>query len=398
MDFLKIILTGTFHLFLGGFIIHWLNRQLAIAFFFSLMSLTIALLPHYRHYSLMLGCMFIHGVGDGGYDVARPVWYVAMWPVGYGIIIQTSQFMIGLGSIVAPLLMTPFVLGERNYTSSSIGENDSKKIPVTEELRRERLTIPFAFDGVVGLLAPLALTALYFTRPYIMPKGADKRKNLKNAEEGDKEKKKKFCCKKTRFWQVALCGLMYGTYLSAEQNYFTFSNAMFQYLTEVDISAVQSELLTFILYITFTFGRLLTAAVAIKLQPEVIISYHYLIILLSFLAIYLGSGSFLALQLSTAFLGFGFSAMMPAQYAFAQKYLGLTDVVASTFSFLFAILSLAIPLVLTQCFHRFPLSLLLMEAVSIALSGLLFLGLLGCFVVVRRRRRRRGRDGRKLKN
>lgn len=78
------------------------------------------------------------------------------------------------------------------------------------------------------------------------------------------------------------------------------------------------------------------------------------------------------IYVSTAFLGYGFSAFWAAVFAFAERHLRLTDRVCSLFSFLSGAVSLVIPLILGQTFRTWPLVLFYLEFAFLGVSLLLY--------------------------
>ena len=105
------------------------------------LAITTALVPHYGTLCVALLALSLAGLGDGGYDAASAVWLVEMWPLGNSIFLQASQFMYGLGTIVAPLLASPFVYGEELVTE------DNRTLTVQDRI--EALALPFQINGVI---------------------------------------------------------------------------------------------------------------------------------------------------------------------------------------------------------------------------------------------------------
>lgn len=77
---------------------------------------------------------------------------------------------------------------------------------------------------------------------------------------------------------------------------------MFQFL-DISLPADESARVQSLLSAAYTFGRLLTAFISIKLQPDVIILYHYLIIALAHMTIFFGRDSRLCIYLGSVILG-----------------------------------------------------------------------------------------------
>ena len=105
------------------------------------MAVTIALLPYYGTFYLAVSALVMNGIGSGAWDSASSFWLVEMWPVGNAPILQGSQFMYGLGSIVSPILASPFVYGEANVTTGNQ--------TLTVEHRIQQLAYPFVIVGAL---------------------------------------------------------------------------------------------------------------------------------------------------------------------------------------------------------------------------------------------------------
>src|SRR5699024_9604547 len=64
-----------------------------------------------------------------------------IWPKANAAILQGNMFMSGIGSIVAPLMVAPYVHGDDNVTAG----NET----ITVEMRIRDLAIPFGVEGVL---------------------------------------------------------------------------------------------------------------------------------------------------------------------------------------------------------------------------------------------------------
>lgn len=203
-----------------------------------------------------------------------------------------------------------------------------------------------------------------------------------------------------RIVKLAMCGLCLACYATAELGWFGFSSAMYQYLPEMDdggaedgekMDATKAAHVQSVLSATFTSGRLLTAFITLRLVPDVIISYHYLISFTALGTLFFGRGSLVAVYVGSALLGklmrfdfeialftfftlgAGYSAMWPAILAFAERHLALSDRVCSSYSFLTGLMSMVPPLVLGQIsLKEHPLTLFALEAAFLTFSFLLF--------------------------
>ena len=132
---------------LASYLYRHFNRQLMLILFVMLMAVTITFLPHYGLFYIALPALVLNGIGSGAWDSATSIWLVDMWPIGNSPILQGSQFMYGVGSIVAPILVSNFVYGEAAV--------DANNRTITAQDRIDALTTPFAIVGMIQLIGKL---------------------------------------------------------------------------------------------------------------------------------------------------------------------------------------------------------------------------------------------------
>ena len=61
---------------------------------------------------------FIMAVGSGGWDSGNSPWIIEMWGERAPTLLHLQQLMVGIGTILSPLLASPFVLGEIPYNKT----------------------------------------------------------------------------------------------------------------------------------------------------------------------------------------------------------------------------------------------------------------------------------------
>jgi len=128
---------------LAGWLYKWINRQMALIGFVSVFAVTIVFVPYYHRFFIALVAILFNGIGSGAWDSASGFWMVEMWPVGNAVMLQLMQFMFGCGTVVAPLLVAPYVNGETTKVNNKT---------ITVEDRIHALTMPFALTGVVQMI------------------------------------------------------------------------------------------------------------------------------------------------------------------------------------------------------------------------------------------------------
>lgn len=178
--------------------------------------------------------------------------------------------------------------------------------------------------------------------------------------------------------KLALTALTLAFYASAELAYINFSSTVLQNLdtgsSEEDaISASEAAVLQSILAAAYALGRFFNAFAALRLTPEVIIVYHFLIIAVGQVAIFFGRHSRVLVYGGTAVLGAGFSAMWPAILALTERHLRLTHLAGTVLYFANGLLSLFSPLIVGRFLADQPAVLFIFEAGYLGISCLFFL-------------------------
>lgn len=74
-----------------------------------MIAATMALTPHWPSMSWVLGGAAVNGFASGGIESASDVWVLEMWQEECGPFVQALHFAFGAGSIVAPLVVRPFL-------------------------------------------------------------------------------------------------------------------------------------------------------------------------------------------------------------------------------------------------------------------------------------------------
>ena len=77
---------------------------------------------------------------------------------------------------------------------------------------------------------------------------------------------------------IALFAFILSLYSCFEIVYFSLCPTYLQYLPNIVISAPKATEIFIVMAITYTLGRLVSAFISIKLKPEVMITYHLVII------------------------------------------------------------------------------------------------------------------------
>lgn len=131
---------------LAGWAYQWIDRQILLIVLITVHAVSIAAIPFCGVLAVLFVVMTLNGCGAGAFDSSNSISLVEMWPNSNSAMLQASQFMFGLGTIIGPMLVSPFVYGEAGNDTSS------KAFNITAEERQHSLMIPFAISGVLQIV------------------------------------------------------------------------------------------------------------------------------------------------------------------------------------------------------------------------------------------------------
>ena len=105
---------------------------------------------------------------------------------------------------------------------------------------------------------------------------------------------------------ICLMATCLGCYGALELGYFQFSSTYYQYIA-LKLSASKSAQILSVMATTCTIGRCVSALIAFKIKPEIMLMYHYLIIILSILGLYFGQNYEVVIWVGNATIGIQFN-------------------------------------------------------------------------------------------
>ena len=148
----KNLIENHFHLAVS-FLYKYLNRQLVITVLLALMSISLTAIPFTTNLILFYGCALAFGTCLGAWVAAYNVWLIEIWQKNSSKALFVSQLMYGSGSVLGPLIDSPFLTGEpKNTTDSALVDNFHNSSVISAEERRIKLEVPFMIAGGLQLI------------------------------------------------------------------------------------------------------------------------------------------------------------------------------------------------------------------------------------------------------
>lgn len=152
----------------GGTLYKWLPRQLVLLTVVTFMAMGTIFMPYAKELWHLYICIFFYGFGIGAWNNSNNVWLMEMWQGNSPSVLQFSQAIYGVGTILGPLVVRPYLTGQYEsdeYPDGVVSHSNSSEISTTspviseDELARsisEKLKTPFLIDGIIELIGKMA--------------------------------------------------------------------------------------------------------------------------------------------------------------------------------------------------------------------------------------------------
>ncbi|CAG2163524.1 unnamed protein product, partial [Oppiella nova] len=291
------------------------------------MSVASLLIPYSQSLPHIYACGLAVGLGSGCWNSIANVWLIEIWQNRSAPFLQLIQFMYGIGTILSPLVNQLF-LNDDDITANTLSHtfvNKSAQTVDLVEMRRESLKTPFLINGLIQFTFPTLLVLMYVIRRYevpeqILPDTIDY-KNKKSEQKKNLFKTSDESPRKTLILMFAILLMFYN---ACEGLHFQFGPSYYQNM-ELRLTANRAAGIISVLAIAYTIGRGVNVFVAIKIRAKAMIEYHFLIVIIGFILLFFSQNSLVVLRIANLVLGFGFSALFPAMFAFIKQYIDITN-------------------------------------------------------------------------
>ena len=300
----------------------------------------------------------IYGLAFGVFDPAQLAWIIDIWRHDAGPYILSLYFFYSCGNLIAPLILEPFLLDDKNTTDSDNSSTTtvspseiSTELPLVKE--NSQLYIPFAIAGGImlsGTIIELALLLYYRNRN---PK---KTSVVIAAPENSQPNETQIgkISGRAKIVIIVIACFFNSFYQSMEVNTLQFASVFAQsspiQLTEREGSRVLSAM-TF----GFAIGRGVGIFLVLKIQPHLILIGNLVLLLLGNTLLFtLGGTSVEWMWAGAICLGLGLSTTIAAFFAYLEKYIFISDRVAAFTSVGVGLMISVYPLVLGKWIEDFP--------------------------------------------
>ncbi len=175
-----------------------------------------------------------------------------------------------------------------------------------------------------------------------------------------------------RVLSIILVSIFIAFYCVSETVYLMFSATYFQYFP-LKLTASKSAQIVSTMATSYTISRGISVLIAIKIRPQLMISYHFLIIITSIIILFFGQNSITLVWVGSLSLSFGYSPVYPSIFSYINQYLVITDRIGTIFVFSTATITMFAPFVLGTYIEKFAVVYIISIITTLSISILLFI-------------------------
>ncbi|XP_054162209.1 uncharacterized protein LOC128960162 [Oppia nitens] len=331
-------------IFIGSFvtiIFKWVNRQLCLCFVVVIMSLSTIFFPWATTLWQLWLCSLLYGFGVGSWNGCNNVVLVEMWKHRSPSMLLFAQFVWGVGTILGPLLVEAYVIGndvcpgvtqeechrqQQQHSNPTTVEPNSRCTEWCLNFdRRPQLKIPFLIGGCLELLGPLCYFIMFFVNRYRYVKD-ESRDDIEDEEKKreERETRKKIVPK---YMILGCMSVVFSCGILAENLYNSFAATFFQYQPVLHVSASKASIISSTMNGAFSLGRFICMFVAVYVSPQNMALVELIITLGGYIFQIFGQNDLILLWISAIIISLGFSSIWISCFSFIARYMTLTDMI-----------------------------------------------------------------------
>jgi sugar phosphate permease len=213
---------------------------------------------------------------------------------------------------------------------------------------------------------PILLALMFIVKRYKAPeKGLKENTEISDTKLFDRKESR-------RILIIIVISICLATYNAFETTFFNFSPTYYQNFA-LKLTASKSAEIASVAATSYTVGRGVSVFIAFKIKPQLMISYHLIISIIAVIILAFAEYSITVLWVGNILIGFGFSALSPAIFAYIREYISLTDRIGAIFTFSCASLNSISPLILGSFIEENPIIFIICLFVFSSTTILLFI-------------------------
>ena len=138
-----------------SFTFKYLNRQLVLTAATTVISLSIAMFPYSENLTVLFALTMFLGMGSGIVNTVINIWLAELWGINCAPVLQIPGFTFGIGTILAPVIIKPYLLdksAQSNSTSTWSTTTTEAYDFNFENERRQLLKTPYLIIGYFQII------------------------------------------------------------------------------------------------------------------------------------------------------------------------------------------------------------------------------------------------------
>ncbi|KFM60628.1 Sodium-dependent glucose transporter 1, partial [Stegodyphus mimosarum] len=354
---------------LGGVLFDVITpKQVLLTLFNFLSTATILSIPWSRSLGVLTGFMVVNGLSLGCIDTGGNVCCLNLWGKESGPYYQALHFAFGLGGLVAPLIAAPFLghFDSEINNSSIITDNTTFLFNKSQDIlynsnfitNSSIPTVTYAYTTIGGYA--LIVSMFFLAVCIISPVDA-----ISQQSEGKQAKKQslKFTVTLVTL-NIILVFVETGTEIGFAQMLTTYAVK-----GNLKLSATTGSFMTSVFWGSFTVSRFISVFLAIKFTSFTLIVGDLVITGVgSLILLFFAVTNEWALWLSSVLLGVGIASFFPATVGWMEKYIIVTNKIASSLAIGAAFGEMIVPFTISYYIESVPEVLVYIVPTSCVLS------------------------------
>ena len=342
--------------------------------FFVIEALLIASVPHMPSLTTFYIAGGLSVFTTGIFNTAQIAWMIEIWRDAAGPFILTQHFFSSIGSLLAPLVLGPFLAdgappgNETGMEMTTLSAPDSTTADdvIIEQEPAAELYIPFAITGgmaLMGALIQLILLLVYRSQPSSRPFQIHKDSNSSSQDEPEEDEKSEVAIMKTNgreTWKarkiitILLCCIFIGFCMSLEITTLSFFS-LFAQFSDVKLTEAEASQVLTATSIGYSVGRAAGIFIVMKVAPHFILMGNFVLMLAGNTILFvIGGYDRTWLWIGAVCLGVGFSTTFPATFAYLQRYILIDNTISALFLFWTGVMMSVYPLIIGSSVEYHP--------------------------------------------
>lgn len=326
-----------------------------------LMTASMFLFPLFSHIYAMYVLIALAGISCGCIDCIGNCWIIHIWGKENPPFMQIIHFMYGVGALIAPFLVEPFLLNKA-ADEFDIHASDSNSTISSDASADNYLMIhwPFIIGSIYCLLVLTLVVINYIlypdnpVHPSRLKKNDDKGGGADESGKKDKFQLNNPLTGNIKILVIVIASVCMHAYVGLE---ISFGSLLTPFAVKSDLNLTKSQgsFITGSYWATYTFLRIFTLVLIVYLPARTLLIGDFIIIMLSNCILVPFANTYeWALWVGSSLMGLGCSSVFATMFGFVEQLTPITARITAGFMVAACAGEFVIPLVVSQYLEGWP--------------------------------------------